>query len=69
MRAMVSEFTYLRLHPKVIAEHLGQWIAVVGGEIVAGADSADKVVLEAKRRYPDREPFIIKIPRDAAMFC
>jgi hypothetical protein len=68
MSATVSEFTYLRLHPKVIAEHLGKWIAVVGDEIVAEADSPDKVLFVAKRRYPDREPFIVKIPRDAAMF-
>jgi orotidine-5'-phosphate decarboxylase len=66
MRAQtVSEFDYVM----TISEKLesGKWIAVVGKEVVAKGDEAKAVYEEARRKFPDREPFLMKVPSEAIM--
>ncbi len=64
---MATEYEYLLTVPDVIEKHLEMWMAVVGKEVVAVGDSAKEVFVQAKQRYPDKEPFIAKFPRKTAM--
>jgi len=65
MTACKSEFDALMMLD--IGQHVGRWIAVVGCEIVSVGDSGKEVFLEAKKKYPDKEPFVMKVPRDEIM--
>lgn len=59
-----SEFEYVM----TISEKLepGKWIAVVKKDVITG-DSAQEVFEKARSKYPDREPFIMKVPENANM--
>jgi hypothetical protein len=48
-------------------QYVGKWIALVGKDIVASGDSGKAVFEQAKSKYPDREPFVMKIPADTVM--
>jgi len=50
-----------------LRQYVGKWIALVGKELVASGDNGKEVFAEAKRRYPNEEPFIMKIPSDTVM--
>jgi len=64
---MKSEYEYIMSISDELGNYLGQWIAVVGEEIVATGESAKEVYEKAKEKYPDREPFIMKIPKETVM--
>jgi predicted LPLAT superfamily acyltransferase len=61
----VSEFEYVMSVSKDL--EAGKWIAVVGNEIVAKGTNAKEVFEQAKQKYPNKEPFIMKVPSDAIM--
>jgi len=50
-----------------LRQYVGKWIALVGKDLVATGDNGKEVFAEAKRKYPDKEPFVMKIPADAVM--
>lgn len=50
-----------------LAKYIGRWIALVEAEIVSIGDSGKDVFREAKKKYPDREPFIMKVPQNEIM--
>ncbi len=62
---VANEFDYVM----TVSDKLepGKWIAVVGKEIVSKGDDAKTVFDEAKRKYPNREPFLMKVPAEAVM--
>jgi len=64
---MKSEYEYIMSISNELGQHLGEWIAVVGEEIVASGETAKEVYDKAKERYPDKEPFIMKIPKETVM--
>ena len=64
---MKSEYEYIMSISLELGQHLGEWIAVVGEEIVATGETAKEVYDKAKEKYPDREPFIMKIPKETVM--
>ena len=66
-RKMKSEYEYVMSMGKELGQHLGEWVAVVGDSIVATGKTAKEVYDEAKEEYPDREPFIMKIPKETVM--
>ena len=45
-----------------LSEYAGKWIAIVDGRVVASGDRADTVYDEAKKRYPDKEVMLAKVP-------
>jgi len=61
---MKNEFDYIMS----ISEKLesGKWIAVVEKDIVSG-NSAKEVFEKARKKHPDREPFIMKVPENSNM--
>lgn len=64
---MKSEYEYIMSISHELGQHLGKWIAVVGEEIVATGKTAKEVYDKAKEKYPDREPLIMKIPKETVM--
>jgi Family of unknown function (DUF5678) len=61
----MSEFEYVMSVSKDL--EAGKWIAVVGKDVVAKGLDAKTVYDEAKSKFPDKEPFIMKVPADAIM--
>jgi len=61
---MKSEFEYVM----TISEKLesGKWIAVVKNDVITGS-SAREVFEKARSKYPDKEPFIMKVPENSNM--
>lgn len=66
-RKMKSEYEYVMSMGEELGQHLGEWIAVVGDSIIATGKIAKEVYDEAREKYPDREPFIMKIPKETVM--
>jgi len=55
---------FLRLN---VENYLDEWIAIVGGEVVAHGRNVKEVYEEAKKNYPGRRPLISKVPSKKAM--
>lgn len=66
-RKMKSEYEYVMSISDELGQHLGDWIAVVGEEIVATGSTAKEVYDKAREKYPNKEPFIMKIPKETVM--
>ena len=47
-----------------LSEYAGKWIAIVDGEVVASGDRADEVYDSAKKKYPDKEVMLAKVPTE-----
>ena len=61
---MGNEFEYIMsISAKLTA---GKWIAVVQKDIMEG-ESAKEVFKQAKAKYPQREPLLMKVPNNAVM--
>lgn len=60
----MSEFEYLQSIGDELGKYVGRWIAIVNDEVVAVGDSAKDVFMVAKKKYPDKEPMILKLPAD-----
>lgn len=64
---MKSEYEYVMSVSEELGQHLGDWVAVVGEDIVATGETAKEVYDKAREKYPDNEPFIMKIPKETVM--
>jgi len=64
---MKSEYEYVMSISDQLGKYLGDWLAVVGEEIVDSGNSAKEVFDLAKKKYPNKEPFIMKIPKETTM--
>lgn len=61
-----NEYQCLMSHPK-LGKYVGKWIAIIGDEIVASGTDATAVFKEAKTKFPNKEPLILKVPADTVM--
>jgi len=50
-----------------VEAHLGEWIAIVGRQIVAHSKSAKTAYSMAREKYPNDEPLLCKVPSEQAM--
>jgi hypothetical protein len=64
---MTSEYEYLLSVPDIVSKHVDKWMAVVGKTVVAVGDSPKEVLEIAAERFPGKEPFIAKFPKETAM--
>ena len=62
-----SDYEYVMPAREQLGKHLGEWVAVVGDEIVASGEDAKEVYWESRAKYPDKVPFIMKIPKERVM--
>jgi len=61
---MGNEFDYVMSISETLES--GKWIAVVEKDIISG-NSAKEVFEKVRERYPNREPFIMKVPENSNM--
>ena len=54
------EYSWLLSHPEIETEYPGEYIAIVGEEVVAHGKDFKKVLREAEKT--GKEPFIHKVP-------
>jgi hypothetical protein len=64
---MKGELEYLLSTSDTLGQYIDRWISVVGSEIVAEGETAKEVFLKAKQKYPDKTPFVMKVPSDVVM--
>ena len=64
---MKSEYEYVMSAHDQLGEHLGKWIAVVNNRIVSTGSNANQIYQEAKKKHPDKVPFIMKIPEETTI--
>lgn len=54
-------------HPEVLAEHVGQWIAVKDGRVLASGKDFKQVAADARKLAPD--PLFQKVPEPRDLIC
>jgi len=64
---MKGELEYIMSASDQLGQYVDRWIAVVGTNIVAHGKTAKEVFLKAKESYPDKTPFVMKVPSDIVM--
>ena len=63
----VNEFDYLMSAQNDIKDYVGFWVAIMDKKIVAKGESARQVLKQVREEYPDREPFVTKVPKNKVM--
>lgn len=61
-----DEFECLMSMPD-LGKYAGKWIAVVDGKVVSKGHAGKEVFKEAKQKYPDKTPLIMKVPSSTVM--
>lgn len=46
---------------KDFSEYSGKWLAIIDKKLVASGRDVDKVIKEAKSKYPTKKPLITKV--------
>jgi len=52
---------------KKTEKHSGEWISIVDNKIIAKGKNAKEIFDETKKKYPNKIPYIMKIPSDGVM--
>jgi hypothetical protein len=50
-----------------LSKYVGYWIAVVDNKVVAKEKDARDAYAKAKEKYPDKVPFLMKVPTETVM--
>ena len=50
-----------------VENYIDEWVAVVDSEIVSHGKNVEKVIKEAKRKYPKKKPLITRVPGKETM--
>lgn len=64
---MKGELEYLMSVEDKLGNYVDRWVAVVEERIVAEGDTAREVFEKAKKQFPNKIPFIMKVPADDIM--
>ena len=67
MCELKTEFEYVLSLGDKLGDYVEEWIAVVDNKIVARGSEAKQVYDSAKSLYPEKTPFIMKVPSDKVM--
>jgi len=59
-----EEHEWLAEHPEALDTYSGKWVAVVGQEISAVADSMKDVLVLSSTRSPGRLPLVFQVPHE-----
>lgn len=62
-----GELEYVMSMGNKLGDYVNLWIAVVDNKVVAKGDNAKDVFLRAKRDYPEKTPFVMKVPSETVM--
>jgi len=47
-----------------LSKYKGKYVAIVDDKVVASGDNAKEVWEEAKKKFPNKNPLLAKIPRE-----
>ena len=50
-----------------LEKYVGEWIAVIDGNVIAHSNSAKEAYQAARKLYPGKTPFLTCVPKHAAM--
>lgn len=50
-----------------LGTYVGKWIVIVNNSVISTGTAAKEVFAEAKRKYPDSKPLLVKVPQETAM--
>jgi len=42
-------------------DYAGKWLAIIDKKIVASGDNVTQVIMETKKQFPSKKPFITKV--------
>jgi len=62
---MGSSFSYFL--ESDLSRYAGEWIALLGDDVVAHGKDAKAVYDDFKSKHPDRTPFLTAVPKAAAI--
>lgn len=62
-----SEFQYVMSMGNDLGEYIEKWIIVLDNRIVASGNDLKKIYREFKGKYPEKTPFVMKVPSDKVM--
>ncbi len=63
----MAELDYLMSSEVALEEYVGLWVAVIGRRIVAKGETAKEVYEKAISAFPEKEPFLTKLPKEKVM--
>lgn len=50
-----------------LGKYVDKWIAIVDGEIVSIGNVGKEVFKQARQKYPEKTPLILKVPSNTVM--
>jgi hypothetical protein len=59
-----EEHEWLAEHPEALDAYPGRWVAVVGHDVVAVADSAKEALELSNTHCPEQSPLVFQVPRE-----
>ena len=51
----------------VLGKYEDKWIAIIDSEVVSSGESGKKVFKEARAKYPNNKPLLLKVPSSTVM--
>jgi hypothetical protein len=58
---MTTEYNWFLNHPEIIAKYSGEYIAIIGEQVVSHGKNFKQVLEEAEKKY-GKTPLIHKVP-------
>jgi len=50
-----------------LGKYVGKWIVIVNNKVVAAGSNGKKAFAEAKQKYPQSKPLLMKVPSETIM--
>jgi hypothetical protein len=66
MKKKMDDFNCLLSMPN-LGKYVGKWIVIVNNKVVSTGTVGKEVYAEAKEKYPDSKPLLMKVPSETVM--
>ena len=63
----MTDFEYVFESAESMGKYKDEWIIVIDQKIVASGKNLKEIYQKVKEKYPDKEPFVTKIPTKDVM--
>ena len=63
----IDAWEFLEKHPEETGKHIGKWILIYEGRIVASDLDLGKIYNQFKKENPMSTPFVLKVPKSPNM--
>jgi len=50
-----------------LSRYKGKYVAIVEAQVVGSGDNAKELLEEVTRKYPDKRPTLVKVPKEEAL--